>query len=189
MKKQTTKAKRLTEAKRKHLKTVKRRQLSEIKKSIKKFQRLNEALNKPLDEFGKDLEKRLKALGFETKVFGNQSSVPSSAVDQIMKNPKLAGMSYIKQDNGYEYIQVLVNSEKIEQLKKVKSHFQTAEGEYSPDKEVGWVIKNVKITNPGDIIGSDIKKYGPKALLSYYTSTSTGDKVKTRDIQKPQALK
>lgn len=147
----------------------------------KKKLSLNEALNKPLDEFGKDLEKRLKVLGFETKVFGNQSSVPSSALDQIMKNPKLAGISYIKQDNG-EYIQVLVNSEKIEQLKKVKSHFQTADGEYSPDKEVGWVIKNVKITNPGDIIGSDIKKYGPKALLSYYTSTSTGDKVKTRDI-------
>ena len=42
MKKQSPKAKRLTEAKAKHLKTVKRRQLSEIKKSIKKFQRLNE---------------------------------------------------------------------------------------------------------------------------------------------------
>ena len=37
MKKQTTKAKRLTEAKRKHLKTVKRRQLSEVKKSLKKY--------------------------------------------------------------------------------------------------------------------------------------------------------
>ena len=42
MKKQTPKTKRLTEAKAKHLKTVKRRQLSEIKKSIKKFQRLTE---------------------------------------------------------------------------------------------------------------------------------------------------
>ena len=37
MKKQTPKAKRLTEAKRKHLKTVKRRQLSEIKKSLRKY--------------------------------------------------------------------------------------------------------------------------------------------------------
>ena len=42
MKKQTPKAKRLTEAKAKHLKTVKRRQLSEIKKSIRKYKRLNE---------------------------------------------------------------------------------------------------------------------------------------------------
>jgi hypothetical protein len=42
MKKQTPKAKRLTEAKAKHLKTVKRRQLSEIKKSIGKYQRLME---------------------------------------------------------------------------------------------------------------------------------------------------
>ena len=40
MKKQISKAKRLTEAK--HLKTVKRRQLSEIKKSIRKYKRLNE---------------------------------------------------------------------------------------------------------------------------------------------------
>ena len=42
MKKQTPKVKRLTEAKAKHLKTVKRRQLSEIKKSIGKYKRLNE---------------------------------------------------------------------------------------------------------------------------------------------------
>ena len=45
MKKQTPKAKRLTEAKAKHLKTVKRRQLNEIKKSIRKYQRLNENLD------------------------------------------------------------------------------------------------------------------------------------------------
>ena len=81
--------------------------------------RLNEALNKPLDKFGQDLEKRLNALGFETKVFGGQETVPSSAVDQIQKNPKLAGMSYIKlkpgersipstSDRDYEYIEVLV---------------------------------------------------------------------------------
>ena len=152
--------------------------------------RLNEALNKPLDKFGQDLEKRLNVLGFETKVFGGQSSVPSSAVDQILKNPKLAGMSYAKlkpgeasntSDRDYEYIEVVVNAQKLNQLKKVKSYFQTADGNYGPDKNLGWIIKNVKKTNPGDIIGSEIKRYGDRAILSYHTSLPGGEKVKTRD--------
>tara|TARA_B100000575_G_C22947761_1_gene548262 strand:- start:269 stop:802 length:534 start_codon:yes stop_codon:yes gene_type:complete len=154
--------------------------------------RLNEALNKPLDKFGQDLEKRLNVLGFETKVFGGQETVPSSAVDQIQKNPKLAGMSYIKlkpgersipstSDRDYEYIEVVVNAQKLNQLKKVKSYFQTADGNYGPDKKLGWIIKNVKKTNPGDIIGSDIQKYGDRAILSYHTSLPGGEKVKTRD--------
>ena len=154
--------------------------------------RLNEALNKPLDKFGQDLEKRLNALGFETKVFGGQETVPSSAVDQIQKNPKLAGMSYIKlkpgersipstSDRDYEYIEVVVNAQKLNQLKKVKSYFQTADGNYGPDKKLGWITKNVKKTNPGDIIGSDIQKYGDRAILSYHTSLPGGEKVKTRD--------
>ena len=70
MKKQTPKVKRLTEAKAKHLKTVKRRQLSEIKKSIRKYQRLNEnqeiyhkqiSTNKPLrNNILKYIESKLK---------------------------------------------------------------------------------------------------------------------------------
>ena len=151
---------------------------------------VNEALNKPLDKFGKDVEKRLNALGFETKVFGGQSSVPSSAEAQILKNPKLAGMSYTKikpgeasntSDRDYEYIEVVVSAQKLNQLKKVKSYFQTADGNYGPDKDLGWIIKNVKKTNPGDIIGSEIKKYGDKAMLSYYTSLPGEEKVKTRN--------
>ena len=168
--------------------------VDEIKERILKELRgnINEALNKPLDKFGQDLEKRLNALGFETKVFGGQETVPSSAVDQIQKNPKLAGMSYIKlkpgeksipstSDRDYEYIEVVVNSQKLNQLKKVKSYFQTADGNYGPDKKLGWITKNVKKTNPGDIIGSDIQKYGDRAILSYHTSLPGGEKVKTRD--------
>ena len=70
MKKQTPKVKRLTESKAKHLKTVKRRQLSEIKKSIRKYQRLNEnqeiyhkqiSTNKPLrNNILKYIESKLK---------------------------------------------------------------------------------------------------------------------------------
>ena len=151
---------------------------------------VNEALNKPLDKFGKDVEKRLNTLGFETKVFGGQSSVPSSAEAQILKNPKLAGMSYTKikpgeasntSDRDYEYIEVVVSAQKLNQLKKLKSYFKTADGNYGPDKDLGWIIKNVKKTNPGDIIGSEIKKYGDKAMLSYYTSLPGGEKVKTRN--------
>jgi len=153
----------------------------EIKKYLAENKLLKEALNKPMNEFGKDLEKRLNTLGFETKLFMGQKGVPQEASDAIITDPKKAGISYIKMPNGYEHIEVMVNSSKINQLKKVKSYFQTADGNYSPDKKIGWVVKNVKITNPGDIIGSDIVRYGDRSILSYYTSTE-GEKVKTRDI-------
>ena len=159
--------------------------------NLKESKILKEALNKPLDKFGQDLQKRLNALGFETKVFGGQTSVPSSAEAQILKNPKLAGMSYAKikpgeasntSDRDYEHIEVVVNAQKLNQLKKVKSYFQTADGNYGPDKDLGWIIKNVKKTNPGDIIGSKIQRYGDKAMLSYYTSLPGGEKVKTSPV-------
>jgi hypothetical protein len=58
MKKQTPKTKRLTEAKAKHLKTVKRRQLNEIKKSIGKYLNEGEAraahLKTQQDRYGSD---------------------------------------------------------------------------------------------------------------------------------------
>ena len=145
---------------------------------------LKEALNKPLNKFGQDLEKRLNALGFETKIFPGKSAVPQEASDAIIvKGSKKAGISYIKNTSGHEHIQVMVNADEINKLKKVKSYFQTGDGQYSPDKEIGWVIKNVKLTNPGDIMASDIQRYGKRAILQYYTSQEGGEKVKTRDVE------
>ena len=145
---------------------------------------LKEALNKPLNKFGQDLEKRLNALGFETKIFPGKSAVPQEASDEIIvKGSKKAGISYIKNTGGHEHIQVMVNADEINKLKKVKSYFQTGDGQYSPDKEIGWVIKNVKLTNPGDIMASDIQRYGKRAILQYYTSQEGGEKVKTRDVE------
>jgi hypothetical protein len=145
---------------------------------------LKEALNKPLNKFGQDLEKRLNALGFETKIFPGKSGVPQEASDEIIvKGSKKAGISYIKTSAGHEHIQVMVNADEINKLKKVKSYFKTADGQYSPDKEIGWVIKNVKLTNPGDIMASDVQRYGKRAILEYYTSQEGGEKVKTRDVE------
>ena len=144
---------------------------------------LKEALNKPLNKFGQDLEKRLNALGFETKIFPGKSAVPQEASDAIIvKGSKKAGISYIKTSAGHEHIQVMVNADEINKLKKVKSYFKTGDAQYSPDKEIGWVIKNVKLTNPGDIMASDIQRYGKRAILQYYTSQEDGEKVKTRDV-------
>ena len=144
---------------------------------------LKEALNKPLNKFGQDLEKRLNTLGFETKIFPGKSAVPQEASDAIIvKGSKKAGISYIKNTGGHEHIQVMVNADEINKLKKVKSYFKTGDAQYSPDKEIGWVIKNVKLTNPGDIMASDIQRYGKRAILQYYTSQEDGEKVKTRDV-------
>ena len=70
MKKQSPKAKRLTEAKAKHLKTVKRRQLSEIKKSIRKYQRLMETkmYTASEDDFGQFIDDFASTVGSDNNV-------------------------------------------------------------------------------------------------------------------------
>jgi len=147
---------------------------------------VNEALNKSLQDFGPDLQKRLQALGFETKLFTGTESVPFDAVDKIIANPKLAGIAYKKyenQGNVYEYIKVIVHKDRAKDLEKVKKYFQTPDGEYGPDKDMSWVIKNVRNVNPGDIISSEIRITNTDAELSYYRNTtpSTGPAAAIRD--------
>ena len=144
---------------------------------------LKEALNKPLKDFGPDLQKRLQALGFQAKLFTGKQSVPMDAVEKIMADPNLAGISYVSGNDGtYEYIEVVVNKEKLKDLQKVKQYFQIPDQAYGPDKELGWVIKNVQNVNPGDIISSKLETNNDTAQISYYRNTrgSSSDTV-TRD--------
>ena len=151
------------------------------------FTPINEALNKELKTFGPDLKKKLDSMDFQSALFNNQSAVPVEAVQKIAKNSKLAGISYFKTPDGFERIEVAVNRERIKDLEKLKSYFSTPEGQYGPDKDTGWVIKNIRNVNPGDIYVSKVGGTSNIAKITYNRAEKTGsgqfgtDQVKSTD--------
>ena len=151
------------------------------------FTPINEALNKELKTFGPDLKKKLDSMDFQSALFNNQSAVPMEAVQKIAKNSKLAGISYFKTPDGFERIEVAVNRERIKDLEKLKSYFSTPEGQYGPDKDTGWVIKNIRNVNPGDIYVSKVGGTSNIAKITYNRAEKTGsgqfgtDQVKSTD--------
>ena len=151
------------------------------------FTPINEALNKELKDFGPDLMKRLKTAGFETGLFKGQGMVPVEAQKKIKTNPKLAGIAYKRYPDGYEFLEVSVQREKGEELEKVAKYFSTPEGQYGPDKDAGWVVKNIRNVNTGDIYRSNIGGMNGLATITYFRAEEADsgrygtDKVKTTD--------
>ena len=150
------------------------------------FTPINEALNKELKAFGPDLMKRLKTAGFQTGLFKGQGQVPNDARMKIIDNPKLAGIAYKRYPDGYEFLEVSVQREKGEELEKVAKYFSTPEGQYGPDKDAGWVIKNVRNVNPGDIYRSKLGGMNGLATITYFRAEEAGtrmynDKIKSKD--------
>ena len=150
------------------------------------FTPINEALNKELKAFGPDLMKRLKTAGFQTGLFKGQGQVPNDARMKIIDNPKLAGIAYKRYPDGYEFLEVSVQREKGEELEKVAKYFSTPEGQYGPEKDAGWVIKNVRNVNPGDIYRSKLGGMNGLATITYFRAEEAGtrmynDKIKSKD--------
>jgi len=151
------------------------------------FTPINEALNKELIKFGPDLMKRLKTAGFQTGLFKGQGMVPPEAQKKIKANPKLAGIAYKRYPDGYEFLEVSVQREKGEELEKVAKYFSTPEGQYGPDKDAGWVVKNIRNVNTGDIYRSNIGGMNGLATITYFRAEEADsgrygtDKVKTTD--------
>tara|TARA_R110000744_G_scaffold7132_1_gene24449 strand:- start:468 stop:998 length:531 start_codon:yes stop_codon:yes gene_type:complete len=151
---------------------------------IKPLYTLSEALNKPMIEFGKDLQKRLDGVGFDSKLFNNKGSVPDNVRQTIAKNAKLAGISYLKipkEGIDYEIIEVVVHKDKLKELEKVVGYFQTADGTHGPDKDTGWLIKNVQNTNPGDIINSKVVANQLIATVTYFTNMGDRKNIISKD--------
>ena len=151
---------------------------------------INEALNKELGKFGPDLKKRLESAGFKTGIFQGEGMVPVEAQKKIQNDPSLAGIAYKKYPDGYEFLEVSVNKSKLKELEKVANYFSTPEGEYGPDKDTGWVIKNVRNVNPGDIYRSKLGGMNNLATIRYFRSEEAGskfasDKIKSRDAFTP----
>ena len=135
---------------------------------------INEALNKPLIDFGKDLQKRLEKFNFITKIFTDKEGVPMPVKQKVGESPepKRAAISYIK-DGNYEHIEVVVHKKSLRDLEKVVKYFNVPEGEYGPEKELGWIIKNVKVTNPGDIVRSRVDAQAKIASVRYFTASES----------------
>jgi len=147
------------------------------------FKPINEALNKELRKFGPDLKKRLEAAGFKTGLFSGENMVPVEAQKKIQNDPSLAGIAYNKYPDGYEFLEVSVNKSKADELVKVAKYFSTPEGQYGPDKDAGWVVKNVRNVNPGDIYRSKLGGMNNLATITYFRAEEAGSRMGTDKIK------
>ena len=138
---------------------------------------LKEALNKPLNQLGPAIEKKLKAAGMEVKIIPGKTNVPGDAREAISKNPKLAAAAFGTGD-GTEFMEIVVNSEKLKDLEKIRDYFNVPSGAYGPDKDAGWVIKNVRNVNPGDIIASKAEKIGDLGFITFTRAAKADDNSK-----------
>jgi len=139
---------------------------------------MTEALNKPVTQLGPDVEKRLKSMGFDTKIFPNpQGGIPANAVEAIAANPKLAGLSF-NNNSGFESMRVMVSPERKKDLQKLRGYFQVPEEEFGPEKKLDWVAKQIQNTNPGDWTASQVEVLGsggdPVAVIDWYRLMSKG---------------
>ena len=114
---------------------------------------LNEALNKDIKTFGQDLDKNLKAAGFQTLIL-----VGKPATDEQKKKVKTdLGLAIIEtyENPEVQALTLYVNPKEFEKAKKITDKFQLST--YNGQKMTlgkGWdtVIKQVKgALNPGDI--------------------------------------
>jgi hypothetical protein len=120
---------------------------------ITESQHLDEALNKDIKAFGQDLDKNLKAAGFQTLIL-----VGKPATDEQQKKVKTdLGLAVIEtyENPEIQTLTLYVNPKEFEKAKKITDKFQLST--YNGQKMTlgkGWdtVIKQVTgALNPGDI--------------------------------------
>ena len=109
--------------------------------------------------------------------------VPVEAQKKIQNDPSLAGIAYNKYPDGYEFLEVSVNKSKADELVKVAKYFSTPEGQYGPDKDAGWVVKNVRNVNPGDIYRSKLGGMNNLATITYFRAEEAGSRMGTDKIK------
>ena len=116
---------------------------------------LNEALNKDIKAFGQDLDKNLKAAGFNTVITFQDPS--SEQQKKVQEDPKSV-LLYVTQTDQYQGLQLRGNIKSAKELDKVVSKFQVAD--WNGPKMTfgsGWDTKTKQVVggfNPGDIVGT-----------------------------------
>jgi hypothetical protein len=135
---------------------------------------VDEALNKPLVQLGPAVEKRMRSSNFEVKIIPNEITVPRNAIESIAQNSNYAAIAF-GDFNGREYMEVVVNKDRLKDLTKIRDYFNIPSGEYGPDKDASWVVKNVRNVNAGDIIASKAAPLGDIAKITFFRAEKAND--------------
>ena len=151
-------------------------QINEIKRmqllaGVINESQLNEALNKDIKDFGQDLDKNLKAAGFNTIV---TFQPPSNEQEKKVKEDPKSVLLYVTQNNQYQGLQLRGNIKSAKELDKAVSRFQVAN--WNGPKMTfgsGWDTKTKQVIggfNPGDIVGTKDPNTGIQGK-SFYDAT------------------
>ena len=79
-------------------------------------------LSKPLMDIGKELDQKLKAAGFQTKIFMGKTDVPKEVYDVIEDNEVAAGIAFAQYTDGTgknEVLDIVTNGNKLKELEEV----------------------------------------------------------------------
>ena len=107
----------------------------DYKKYLAEGRLLKEEDYKTLGDFGPDLVGRLKGLGIDSKLFKGQLSVPNNARDTVANDPTKAAIAYSENDKA-ERIEIIVNKDKFDALKSIKTFFDSLEGDIESGPKV-----------------------------------------------------
>lgn len=145
---------------------------------------LDEALNKDIKAFGQDLDKNLKAAGFNTII---TFQAPSNEQIKKVQDDLKSVLLYVTQADQYQGLQLRGNIKSAKALDKVVNKFQVAD--WNGPKMTfgsGWDTKTKQVIgsfNPGDIVGTKDPSTGiqgkPFYDANFYRYAITQSKVKT----------
>jgi len=103
----------------------------EVNESIKEGEKVDltkklPKLAKPLMDIGKELDQKLKAAGFQTKIFMGKISVPREFFDVVKDNEVEAGIAFAQYTDGTgkkEVLDIATNGNKLKELEEVLKSF------------------------------------------------------------------
>ena len=143
---------------------------------------LNEALNKDIKQFGKDLDDKFKAAGFNTLI---TMQPPTSEQQNTVKTNPNAAIFEVSQNQDAQMLTVYINPKMISKAESIINKFQLSNYDGSVLQR-RWTAKQVKgAINPGDIVKQDADKN--KGIWYFYRLAKVDTKVKTISSTQPQA--
>jgi hypothetical protein len=140
-----------------------------VKQVIREERSLNEALNKDMRLFGKDLAKYLTKQQFQVRLISGK--IPDEDYTKISTNMGLVALELLE-NPAYQMLTLYYNPKEVTKIEKVVKKFQLspyAGKEFSVDG--GWAMKQVVgALNPGDIY-----HYGKEKGKYYFIRTKDVD--------------
>lgn len=145
-----------------------------VKQIVKEEISLNEALNKDIKEFGKNLDDKLKMAGFDTLILMRP---PSSDQLNTVKTNQKAAIFEVFQTQDTQTLTLYVNPSAVKKAESVINKFQLSDYN-GPVLKRNWTAKQVQgAINPGDIVKQDVDKN--KGVWFFYRLKNVGTKTVT----------